>query len=358
MSWERYFGKGVTWGVLSALIWVPLAAGDPKSGGSSKSEDTAAAKREVQGLWNVDSILDTAVQNLSRRYNLNEEQTAFTDEMMKTRVTRFLDAHQSEIWPLIRDLALYQRKGSMPDATIAKEIGPKALKILSEAKDEIYRSNKEWREILTPDQRKVHDFDLRDMDQKFAAMERNFGEWAEGRPREAGIFPPARKLSKQPPTPKKPRSVKKIKTDGSTAPYDLLFDAYLRNFIVDYELNAGQIEAANSILREVKQRALVIGVGQKKKRLAIERALRLARAEQDTEKTRLLNGARKELQEPLSDLLKELKDRLDQIPDEAQRARAEAKRAERTKSKAARGKPAVSSSPNTSGEATRTTDDD
>src|SRR5262245_51306188 len=48
----------------------------------------------------VEKIMDTAVKNITKRYNLNEEQAKLTDEIMKRRVRQFLKDHESDVWPL------------------------------------------------------------------------------------------------------------------------------------------------------------------------------------------------------------------------------------------------------------------
>ena len=49
-----------------------------------------------------------AVRNIAARYNLNDKQTEFTDELMTREVHRFLREHEAVIWPLIRDLLAAQ----------------------------------------------------------------------------------------------------------------------------------------------------------------------------------------------------------------------------------------------------------
>ena len=313
---------------ISFVLLVPVSsrAEAPKRE-SAAAEDVEAeiARREVEGFWQVDAILEQAVNNIAARYNLNDVQKSITAEMMNEGVKGFLDEHQDEIWPLIRDLALLQRKGAAPDPETAKRIGPAAAEILRLARDEILRYNKEWHEILTEDQRHVHDYDMNEMTKTFETMEQNFDAWGEGQIAKRPIFPQPKSLADQPPTPSRP-------TDGDLpggkptehAPMFVShLEAYLKKFVEDYQLTDPQREAAQSILREISDRTATFQKTHAKELDAIKD--RIAKAE-SREQRRNLILERRRITKPLDDLFKEFKARLDQIPEQAQRERYEAKR--------------------------------
>ena len=87
------------------------------------AEDPKDAKAEAYKMWDIDSMIHQAADNVSRRYNLNPQQADYTKKMMIERVTRFLEENQDQIWPLVRDLARFQLTGSAPDENTAKRIG-------------------------------------------------------------------------------------------------------------------------------------------------------------------------------------------------------------------------------------------
>lgn len=292
-------------------------------------QESNSARKEFEGIWPVDTILDTAVRNIAARYNLNDVQTEQTRTMMVTRVKSFLDQHQDDIWPLIRDLTFYQRKGEMPDAQAAAKLGPVAAKILQDAKDEILRSNKEWGEILSDEQRRVHEFDLREMDKTFKAMEQTFQNWQQGEIAQGAIFPTPKKLTNEPPRPARPDdgtlpAAGQPRKGDSANPDDggtrLLshFEAYVNKFVEDYELTPPQREAAYSILREVTERASAFQEAHRDELEEIK--TRLAQAKSPDER-RVITASRRRVTKPLDDLFSELKQRLDQIPEQAQRER-------------------------------------
>jgi len=320
--------------------------------------EVAEAKEEVQGLWPVDAILDTAVKNIAKRYNLNDKQTKYTSDMMNTRVKKFLDEYQDEIWPLIRDLGYYQQKGAPPDADAAKRLGPTAVKILKAAKDEIFRANEEWGKVLTDQQKRVHEFDLREMDKTFNQMERNFDNWGKGRVAKGSIFPQPKRRANEPPTPTRPndgrmpvdhRDGKKPKPG---APILLThFDAYAQKFISDYQLTATQREAVGSILREMKGRAETFRDSRRAELDAIKNQLAASKSARER---RQLTALRRQVTKPLDELFTEFKNRLEQIPDQAQRARYEARaknrRARRSAISGARVRPEPTEPPGETGD--------
>lgn len=285
--------------------------------------EPAKAKAEVEGFWPVDALTEQAVKRIAFRYNLNDEQTEFTRDMMNTRVKKFLDDHQDDIWPLIRDLAYYQRQGQLPDSPTAQKLAPVALNILREARDEIFRSNEEWGDILSPDQKRVHDYDMNEMQRTFEMMNGNFKKWETGDLADGSIFPTTKRLVNDPPRPPKPEggALGEHPRDPQGLLLDSHFDAYVEKFITDYQLTPPQQDAARSILREIKKRSADFRDTHGEELNAIKDEL--AKAD-SPEKRREINERRRKSTAPLDDLFHEFKTRLDQIPDQAQRERFEA----------------------------------
>ena len=129
----------------------------------------------------IEKIMDRAVQNIARRYNLNESQTRRTDELMKFEVNKFLLEHEDEVWPVIRDLLAAQLGAKPPDAAEErKRIGSAAGPLARLAEDAILRANEEWRKMLSDEQKKMHDFDMAQMEKQFKQINENFEKWAGG----------------------------------------------------------------------------------------------------------------------------------------------------------------------------------
>ncbi len=307
---------------LSTVVIAPSAMGQGRAERRPRTTQKNSTD-EIKQFWDPAKIMEIAVNNLAKRYSLNDEQKAYTNEMMTTRVTQFLEKHQDEIWPLLRELVYHQRTGEPPSSDIAKDLGPRVLKIIEEAKKEIYESNREWRKSLTDEQKKVHDFDMNQMDKTFAAMRQNFTQWSDGTPKSTNIFPPPPTGVRQPGAPPKPDAGIPTKAPQDQ-PVRLVshFAQYVKQFIEDYELTADQIETANSILREIEGRAKNHEQAKAKEIAAVKEGLA---KEKDLKKLRSLKQQQRELTQPLDDLFAELKKRLDSIPEKAQLERFRAK---------------------------------
>jgi hypothetical protein len=206
----------------------------------------------------VEAIMKQAVNNIAARYSLNEEQHRYTDDLMKREVLRFLREHHDEVWPVIRDLIGAQFGGRPPeDKAKVMQIGGKALPLMKHVEDAILRANQEWRSVLTEDQKAMHDFDLGQMQKTFVEIETNFRSWAQGTPRDGGIFPPPRVMQNEPPRPRRPApglpTPTKVSEEAVVQPMTPpMFDKWVEEFIKQYELDEAQKDSARSILREQK----------------------------------------------------------------------------------------------------------
>ncbi len=306
--------------VLTALLIFPVSA---------RAEDPKEAEQEFKGLWNVDSMMEQAVENISRRYNLNDNQKETTKKMLVEEVTKFLDTHEN-IWPLVRDLGRYQIRGEAPEGEIARRIGENARPLLEDIRETILRCNEDWDSILNEEQRALHEWDLNDMELTFKKMDENFTAMRQGKPRNPGIFPGPNKhevkaptVRKKPPTNFNPKLVSVARQKPQEDDWDL----YVRTFIEKYELNEAQSVSAHSILRECKTRAAAYRLSKErdfaeaKKRLAdVQKSKQPAEITKTKEK--VWKSVLEKLRRPVDDLFEELKGRLARIPTAAQKKRA------------------------------------
>ena len=306
------------------------------------ADEPAEAKQEVARLWNVDSMMWQAAENISRRYNLNADQREKTHELLTAEVSGFLEEHDN-IWPLVRDLARYQMSGKEPEGEVARRIGATALPLMREVRGAILEGNARWREILTEEQKRMHDWDLRDMEKTFAKMEANFGAMTQGAAVKQGLFPPPNKDEPQPVRPRKPRTNFKAadvpEPVSRERPQEEWWDSYVQEFIRRFELDDAQSEAALSVLRECKSRARAYRQSREKDFAQAGERLQQARSagqppEVQKAKIRIWTQIEKGLNKPIVELFQELKDRLERIPTDAQkeRERRKAGRPAKTKS--------------------------
>ena len=229
----------------------PIPQPPPAPGSDPKTVDPATGNTSAT----IELIMDQAVENLARRYNLNDEQKRKTDEIMRRRVSQFLKDHENDVWPVIRDLLASQLGAKPPESPEdVRRIGKAARPLAELAEKAILEGNDEWREYLSDDQRTQHDRDLADMFQQFEKVNRNLDTWAAGKPSADGIFPPPPVEDGRQRRPSKPAAglpqpaVESFKAN--------VLDTLVEGFIRDCNLDPGQIDAARSILNESKAKVL------------------------------------------------------------------------------------------------------
>ncbi|UCG16651.1 MAG: hypothetical protein JSV19_01175 [Phycisphaerales bacterium] len=307
--------------VLSAS-WVLGILAAEAIGAPQRKSRAQVAKEAVYRSLPVDDMIRQAAENVSRRYNLNPQQTQFTEDMMNKRVTRFLDEHEDEIWPIIRDMARYRNPKNRMDARTARRLGKAIKPIFVEAQKAILEANGEWREILSDEQKKLHDHDLAEMDRTFRDMDERFGNWSRGQVgRHQGIFPPQREDN----PPVNPKMPSKISADRVISGSLEWWDGYVESFIKNYELDAGQITTARSILKELKERAAAYQETHKDDLARVEAELAAARKANDPDKINRAEQEFRKLKSFMEPLFEELKTRLSKIPRPAQRQKFESK---------------------------------
>lgn len=288
----------------------------------SLSSYTFAQSTSTPESATVEKIMEQAVRNLTMRYNLNEQQTKKTQEIMSREVHKFLREHENDVWPVIRDLLKTGLKPS-DNPEDGKRIGKAALPLIELAKEAIDRGNEEWRQYLTPDQKRMHDFDLNEMDRNFQQIERNFQQLADGSPTKQ-LFPQPNPNNKA--TPARPQKPTVGLPQSEPVMFDpfRIFSAHVEDFILLYQLSEGQIDAARSILEEFRSKATDFTNSNREKLAKIERDNTVAQKDGDRKKLAQVEKARKTLLVPIIRLFSQLDDRLKALLTTAQLARFDA----------------------------------
>ena len=297
----------------------------PKPISKDASEKARAAANASSPT--VDAIMDTAVRNIGRRYNLNSEQLEKTRELMRREVYKFLTDHEDNVWPLIRDLLKVQL-GNKPPENIedVMRIGKGAAPLARLAEKAIVRSNEEWREFLTAEQRVVHDYDMKEMRETFKTINKNFDSWAEGKPSGESIFPGPQTAQAGPIMPPKPKPGLPDPAEETLGESTTLFDAYVAEFIVKYRLDPGQRNAAQSILAEKKDEVAKFRAANYKELAAITQELLAAQKQRDRKKIAEIEVRRKKMLQPVYVLFNEMDGRLHGLLQAGQRERFADKR--------------------------------
>ncbi len=119
---------------------------------------------------NVDLLIDNYSKFLGRKYNLTEEQDEYTKALLREKAYEFIDKHEDELRHIVDRMFDVRTGGEMTQEELI-EWGKEAKPLYEDAKKLIIAGNDEWREILTPEQRKIHDEDLKLMEESFRTTE-------------------------------------------------------------------------------------------------------------------------------------------------------------------------------------------
>ncbi len=281
------------------------------SGVGAFAQDGASGNLGSGDSATVERIMNTAVHNISVRYNLNAAQKEKTMEIMHREVYRFLKEHEDQVWPLIRDFLSQQGIGQPPSDTeqmkrIGKSAGP-MMKLIHEA---IIRGNKEWRMNLTEDQKDMHDYDMREIEKTFEKANETLERWAMGDSDAGGVFPPPPPLSASPTQPRRPVGDALPPPEISGFDPKRLFDVLVDNFIKKYRLNQSQIDAARSILEEYKSKAIDFKNSHKLELNGIGAKWLAAQEAGDRKLLRQAEGDKKELLKPVHVMRGQMEERL------------------------------------------------
>lgn len=298
-----------TWFCLMGALAVGASAQEPKK----VSSDLEQAK----SLWEPQTMMQQACDGIAVHYKLDARQKDFTCNLLTERVTRFLGKHEKEFWPLLMELTEYQLQGKQPDGETAQTIGRRGSPLFQDARNEIMKAQDDFRQILTDEQKAIHDKDLKGLNHQMSSIEQQFQNWSEGKPgsriplSDVQIGPPGAGGKFMP----VPLRQNKITRESE-------WERYVKRFIENYRLDETQKAAALAVWKGLEEQAVQYRKSHQKELEEADKRVRDAQLAKPFDKD-ILDGAKRiqqSLNKPFEDWFTELKTRLEQIPTEKQRA--------------------------------------
>ncbi len=345
-------------------VWVTIMLGATALGADAQDK----SEKGGLGLWNVESMVDQAAKQIVQRYKLNDEQTVFTRQLMARRVNQLLDKHERQVRQLFSEALAMRAAGKAPTAEAIRSWAERALPIYEDAKKQILEGNEEWSQILTPEQKKTHEIDLRMMKVDFDQYEQRLNRWSKGgfdaekdwvtqRPPTTRPMPrrsdhvasnmPSNRFrtgtpgqpTVTPPPPPPPGAVRspagpmrfgdtsgRTPTSGPSVSVERVvfdpeqaWDAWVSNFVRQCRLDESQATQARAILKDCKERASRHREAHRDDYVRLQariRELQSSGAAPDALAT--ANKELADLNAPVNELFEELKSRIEQIPTSAQ----------------------------------------
>lgn len=121
-------------------------------------------------LGSMDLLINNYTRTLTEKYGLTNEQAEFAQYIMRQKANQFLDGREEEVRMTLGRMFAVRGGGDMDPGELI-DWGVQMRPLFEAAKDVIVQGNNEFREILTEDQRRIHDRDLEQMQESFAETE-------------------------------------------------------------------------------------------------------------------------------------------------------------------------------------------
>ncbi len=324
-TFQAAIALALTTAVTSAQEPAPQMSTDtPASATQPAGEQKVTAQTHPNNpeLWNTEQMMDDAVVQISRRYNLNDAQSEYTRLLLTGRVRAFLDIHEKDIRELLResiDLRLGKSLGS-PQAY--QKWAERAAPIYLAAQNAILEGNAEWREILDETQKVTHDADLAAMHANFEQVSRMLDTWR------AGNAPPMLANAQQAQnaqqtglsgggaTPAQQGRVSDPQQPVIQRQVEDSWLAYVNRFIDTYQLDDKQaISARDKIYKDIRDQATRYRDQKRSEFAALDAETLSAKPKWDKQE---IERRRKKLERPIGDLFTTLDQRLRTLPDQKQ----------------------------------------
>ncbi|MCB9855402.1 MAG: hypothetical protein H6818_06900 [Phycisphaerales bacterium] len=318
-----------TIGGMCIALGLALAAPVFGQANESKPEEpkpTAVTHPQNPMIWDVDAMMEQAVQQISKRYSLNPTQEQYTRLLLTRRVREFLDEHEGEVRELLQE-SMDMRMGKAPADKMALQVwAQRALPLYAEASQAILDGNEEWGVILTEDQKKIHDSDMSLMRRSFDGATNTLNQWSEGK----GPALPVVQTPNGQNTPTKAPNAKEgegVTTDPQNVRMQNIeenWKSYVNMFVQAYELDkAAQTSARDKILKEQYEKAQKYRESRADDFERIAKRIEALGNTDHLERQKLKNRQRL-LERRIYDLFVEMDERLHKLPTAAQAANVKA----------------------------------
>ncbi|MFQ5423279.1 MAG: hypothetical protein ACE5F9_04790 [Phycisphaerae bacterium] len=287
--------------VVFAVAAAPVGAQSASSGGGDHATPPPTAKTHPNDpmIWNVDQMMENAVLQISRRYNLTKDQENYTRLILTHRVRLFLKDYETDVRELLKD-SIDMRLGRQAGTSEAlKKWAKRAEPVYQAAMKAILDGNKEWGSILDDQQKKTHEADLAAMRTSFDSVNRMMRDWKLGKGQ--GFGPSAKSGGAQQQgqvSPNPPAAVVKAED---------IWMQYVNKFIGAYRLDGKQTAAVRAIHKELLAQAANYRSSRKKD---FDQVLARISAAQNHPARKRLEDMKYTLEKPIRDRFVELERRL------------------------------------------------
>ena len=308
--------KGILAGVTTIVVIAVGAAGQ-----YAEQPPERATAIPTEGFWPtqkmMDRIIDRIVDQMSKHYDLDENQNELTRDLLGARYPEFLKENRAEIQTLLNQYfeALLNDEPPAPEevAEWAAHVQPLLAKF-GEVTHEVTES---MREYMSDDQTVMLDAETAAFDAGLTMARNKLSVWANGGydPETEWIHPPPNQDDPDDRDVAPDNEEEQPAEDTDAGPLDE-WGVYTLRFVERYQLTDEQRQKAFTILRrqqEARDRYLRRKVDEMSRVTKV-----LSEAETEEERQAAL-AAYERLNAPVDRIFQQLKERLDTLPTRAQR---------------------------------------
>ena len=307
------------------MVYILIATIAIWSGDPEHEERTDAARGTTEsvaldGFWPTPKMMESLLlrwaDEIATQYDLNDDQSKRIQEVILSRWPKFLNDRRSILQPLINEHFELRLALEPPDPSEVQDWAERALSLFDEVQAQFEETRLQLRDHLDPVQQARFDLDAMKMGVGLEVFKAKLKAWRRGEFKEHEWWDPTPRVRRSRGAGKeKPSASKESETFAPTQAKMKIDEEFLRwnlyvaEFIEQFHLDDAQSEAARSILRECKQRALDHHDRYRARLEQLEKDL--AGDKQPTEQQQQEMLA---LYEPIDAIFTELKTRLEQIP--------------------------------------------
>ena len=322
--------------LLTALGMTGVQAEEPESKTASAQEPTNPAAA-LEGFWPSERQMELLLLRWAdmgtNKYDLDEQQMKQMRENVLERWPRFFAEHREQIQPVLNEWIEMRIGMEPPPQERVQAWSAQAEPIFEEFATEFDEGAREFREVLKPMQRAKFELEMLQFGVGMQVARAKLTQWKEGKYEEEEFWemPPSefrrRRAARQ--AQRVEGAAPKAVRDDQIGRELGRWDRFVAEFIDAYALDESQQTTANSLLNELKERAIAHRDRNRDRIFKLEE--RIAAGKEGEDELAEIKRQLVELYGPIDDMFTELKNRLEALPTTEQRARvgeAEVERAQ------------------------------
>ena len=299
----------VAW--ITLLAWgIGVAASPP----ADADHTEAIADGPISGIWPtapmIDGVLARWADDLALRYELDEDATVALQYELSQEWGTFIRENRPVLQPLLNEYVEARLALHPPDPEVVRAWSARARPVLAKIEKHLGHTRRDLRARLDPVRQGMLDVQSIEANLVLKTLEAKLDAWEQGRFEAREWWDETDRSRQEAARRAEPRvSTASSRVNTRIEMEMLRWDYFLRQFVQRYMLNDTQKQAAYSIGRECKQRALEHRDRYRARLATLEKSIGDA-----TEYTDEQSAEFKAMYGPIDALFAEMKVRLDRIP--------------------------------------------